>query len=603
MEQIAGPETRPRIRDHAAGPRADTGAAVAPAARSRTPARPPRPSQQVMRNQDDGDAAGRPHHRQPRTRPSAVPVGEAPPAVYQALRRPGAPLDARTRTRMEERFGTDFSRVRVHTGALAAASASAVNAAAYTVGNSIVFGAGYYAPATPAGRHVLAHELMHTVQQSRTGPLAAGQRLRLGPPASPGEHEAQRAGAARPAGGGPAATVATQFQAAPVVQRQIRIRGRIINETNEGSYLEGIQKVLDDLVKTKARESWRGAFRDQIRSRIIELIRSDQLYPSPREQFPSYKAIIEAVARELAAGSSAQRVVSAELPPLDPVPVSAGPISRKRGRKEADEPLLPRLRRTASDLREKEPDKIREEFHTGSTRRRLQKAGVLSAYDVHPVAIGLYSGRVQFTGNEVVATGGKGATYAELWNLFSVAIGMQRPQRSQQEAAAAILAMLHGEPGNLRGYGEPALLILDQILAIEAGAEQARATVAVLHFAATVNAVAKGSGTLRDAFAGKQAIFLGANKGGADALRGNTKDALLGQQERADEAAQAYLQQYGKGFKNEPELIRALMDNIASYSRIRQSKASSQGEDTSESKRSPKTRRTRKSGAVVGAAQ
>jgi hypothetical protein len=78
----------------------------------------------------------------------------------------GQPLDAGARDLFETRFGYNFSHVRVHTGGKAAESAQAVNAAAYTVGRDLVFGAGQYAPQTSAGRRLLAHELAHTVQQT-----------------------------------------------------------------------------------------------------------------------------------------------------------------------------------------------------------------------------------------------------------------------------------------------------------------------------------------------------------------------------------------------------------------------------------------------------
>jgi hypothetical protein len=76
---------------------------------------------------------------------------------------------------MEPRFGFDFSNVRVHTDARAAESAQAVNALAYTVGRNVVFGTGQYAPATSSGQQLLAHELVHTIQQgsSSTAKLAA----------------------------------------------------------------------------------------------------------------------------------------------------------------------------------------------------------------------------------------------------------------------------------------------------------------------------------------------------------------------------------------------------------------------------------------------
>lgn len=92
-------------------------------------------------------------------------VDAAPPMVHETLSLVGQPLDADTRTFMEPRFGHDFSEVRVHDDAAAAASASAVRATAYTLGSHIVFGAGQYAPRSPEGRRLLAHELAHVVQQ------------------------------------------------------------------------------------------------------------------------------------------------------------------------------------------------------------------------------------------------------------------------------------------------------------------------------------------------------------------------------------------------------------------------------------------------------
>jgi hypothetical protein len=68
---------------------------------------------------------------------------------------------------MEPRFGHDFSKLRVHTDAKAAESAQAIGAAAYTVGNDIVFGASRFNPHSSDGRQLIAHELTHVVQQSK----------------------------------------------------------------------------------------------------------------------------------------------------------------------------------------------------------------------------------------------------------------------------------------------------------------------------------------------------------------------------------------------------------------------------------------------------
>ena len=86
--------------------------------------------------------------------------------VDEVLRSPGQPLDENTRGFFEPRFGQDFSGVRVHTDGQAAQSSESLNARAYTVGQNIVFGAGYYRPGNMAGQRLLAHELTHVLQQT-----------------------------------------------------------------------------------------------------------------------------------------------------------------------------------------------------------------------------------------------------------------------------------------------------------------------------------------------------------------------------------------------------------------------------------------------------
>jgi outer membrane protein OmpA-like peptidoglycan-associated protein len=90
----------------------------------------------------------------------------APDSVDRVLAGPGRPLEPALRMDMEQRFGYDFSQVRVHTGSAAEQSARGVNAHAYTVGHDIVFGEGQYSPHTLSGQRLLTHELAHTLQQS-----------------------------------------------------------------------------------------------------------------------------------------------------------------------------------------------------------------------------------------------------------------------------------------------------------------------------------------------------------------------------------------------------------------------------------------------------
>lgn len=115
-------------------------------------------------------------HVRPETAVTARPIvrreaigeeagAEAPPVVRDVSSPPGATLDPTTRSFFEPRFGHDLGRVRIHTGAQAAQSATAVGALAYTIGPDIVFGESQYQPASMQGRRLLAHELAHVVQQ------------------------------------------------------------------------------------------------------------------------------------------------------------------------------------------------------------------------------------------------------------------------------------------------------------------------------------------------------------------------------------------------------------------------------------------------------
>ena len=121
-------------------------------------------------------------------------VDAVPPSVHAVLATQGSPLAPAVRAPMERGFGHDFSHVRVHNDASAANSAAAVDAAAYTVGSHVVFGAGSYAPGTRAGSHLIAHELAHVVQQSTGGLMRKSlSSLMIGPEDDPAERDADQA--------------------------------------------------------------------------------------------------------------------------------------------------------------------------------------------------------------------------------------------------------------------------------------------------------------------------------------------------------------------------------------------------------------------------
>lgn len=114
-----------------------------------------------------------------------------PPIIHEVLNSSGQALEANTRGFFEQRFGHDFSHVRVHTGAKAEASAAAVNALAYTVGHDVVFAAGRYAPGTRKGSHLIAHELTHVLQQG-FGTRSVQPSLSIGNADDAAEREADK---------------------------------------------------------------------------------------------------------------------------------------------------------------------------------------------------------------------------------------------------------------------------------------------------------------------------------------------------------------------------------------------------------------------------
>jgi len=156
--------------------------------------------------------------------------GLAPPIVHDVLRSPGRPLDPATRSNLESRLGHDFSKVRIHTSERAANSAEAVDAAAYTVGRNIVFGPGRYAPGTTAGRQLLAHELVHTVQQR--GAAEVPSRLIVNQPSGGDEREANHHASPGPSRGG-APAQAVRSLPGTILQRQASGKPRKFHTVDE----------------------------------------------------------------------------------------------------------------------------------------------------------------------------------------------------------------------------------------------------------------------------------------------------------------------------------------------------------------------------------
>lgn len=86
-----------------------------------------------------------------------------------ALRAGGSSLPSRLRSPMEGAFGVNFDKVRIHRGRTPKMLCRKMSALAFTVGSDVFLGSGAPSLEHPAGQHLLAHELVHTIQQGAIG--------------------------------------------------------------------------------------------------------------------------------------------------------------------------------------------------------------------------------------------------------------------------------------------------------------------------------------------------------------------------------------------------------------------------------------------------
>jgi hypothetical protein len=115
---------------------------------------------------------------QPKAAPGGTPkVAPNIESNINSMKGGGQPLSESARSFFEPRFGADFSQVRVHTDEKASKIAGSINAKAFTTGKDIAFNSGQYSPGTSSGKRLLAHELTHTLQQSKAEGSSTGRTI------------------------------------------------------------------------------------------------------------------------------------------------------------------------------------------------------------------------------------------------------------------------------------------------------------------------------------------------------------------------------------------------------------------------------------------
>lgn len=130
----------------------------------------------------------------------------------------GSGLPGPLRGELESALGADLGSVRVHAGDDAADLATAYEARALAVGDDIYFGGGAYDPSGSAGRHLIAHEVAHTVQGQGAAPVASASSL-VTSPTDGAEREAEHFAADFAARGAAARTTLHESLGAGVVAR------------------------------------------------------------------------------------------------------------------------------------------------------------------------------------------------------------------------------------------------------------------------------------------------------------------------------------------------------------------------------------------------
>ena len=105
---------------------------------------------------------------QPKKKPRSQLVGdERLDQDIQTFKTGGQPLSEGARSFFEPRFGVNLNDIRIHTTNKANQTAEEINAQAFTLGRNIVFNRGKFTPESQSGKHLIAHELTHAIQQNR----------------------------------------------------------------------------------------------------------------------------------------------------------------------------------------------------------------------------------------------------------------------------------------------------------------------------------------------------------------------------------------------------------------------------------------------------
>jgi hypothetical protein len=277
-----------------------------------------------------------------------------------------------------------------------------------------------------------------------------------------------------------------------------------------------------------------------IRAKVKEWILDDVRHAKPGgKHFMGYDAIFE-MARAQVGAAAPLAATPEELEMPDAAPLSP-PITQTDPDDLQD--IVPAFRRAGSEVRELGPaavedggdaDRAERRRHRNKEysdkvkprmlavpydRRRRDRASTVGP-EPQRFSFGPYGHEIQGGSSHRMTNEGGGAapTYEALIRQLLLAAA----PADDQAIATQVRALL--EQGTLPTLSEPSTQVLAELFAVVQGPEMSRSSVALDAFAAAIHWVAEGRGSLEQAFVGAGAVYLGANKGGAAALRGTVAD-------------------------------------------------------------------------------
>lgn len=412
-----------------------------------------------------------------------------------------------------------------------------------------------------------------------------------------------------------------QTRQTPVVQRQIKIsHNSTIKKDGAETKAKNYLSLMTNLDKIAKSRNWKSDKKKKIKAELVSMVKDDFVYdasqPIPDGSGGNPKrGFIGAINLALSRAYSGAEVKIDNSKIGDDVDMVKKDYPKDKltdeQQSEWNDPNLDLIDEVGgggmSPLREEMQDEsdLYSEMQVPFTRRANYKNDQNSS-DMD-FTFGAYSGKmINSKGNFAVPrNGGAGKSY----NGLLQEIGNAKGAITDSQYAGVLLLLMNGDKSGYKGWKSNLKNLTDELLGIIMNAEMSRGSIALPSFAATLHKVKKGDITLKAAFAGPNAVFLGANDGGATLLaRKDPKDwsgdankykSQLEQQKiRASLALRAMYMDHNVPIKDIREHIkkhgRAQITNLISHNRQRRNSFKPKVSKVSKAPKAPKVSKIEK---------